>query len=126
MRMIDLDNELEEINLMGGRFTATGNGDGVDVSGYQGKLKATLNFSAGGGTDSPTMDVKIQDSADDITYADVSGLTFAQVTDGAAAFESIAIDTRGVRKWIRAVRTIAGTNPTFDGATSAVGQTQIQ
>lgn len=129
MTPIDLDNELVEASLDAGRFTTTANGVGIDVSAYQGKLKATLNFDAGAGT-TPTMDVKIQESSDstdgsDGTWADVSGLTFTQVID-AASLQSIAIDTRAVKKWIRTVKTITGDSPIFDGAVTVVGQTQYK
>lgn len=129
MTPIDLENELVEANLDAGRFITTANGTGIDVSSFIGKLKLILNFGAGGGT-TPTMDVKIQESSDstdgsDGTWADVSGATFTQVID-AASLQSIAIDTRGVKKWIRTVKTITGTSPTFDGAVTFVGQKQYK
>ena len=129
MTPIDLENELVDFSLDAGRFITTANGVGVNVSSFIGKLKAMLNFGAGGGT-TPTLDVKIQDSADstdgsDGTWADVTGLTFTQVID-AASLQSIAIDTRAVRKWIRTVKTITGTSPTFDGAVTVVGQKQYK
>ena len=123
MRMIDLQNELTELSLAAGRYTTTVNGTGIDLQGYQGKVKAMLNFGAGGGT-TPTLDVKIQDSADNSTFADVSGLTFTQVVD-AASLQSMAIDTRSVRRYVRVVLTISGSSPTFDGSVTTVGQKQI-
>jgi len=100
--------------------TATGNGTGVDVSQYHGRLKVTQEIGTVSGT-SPTCDTKIQDSDDDSSYADVSGLTFTQVTAQNNS-QSIAVDTRKVRKFIRAVHTIGGTSPSFTSAVLVIGQ----
>ena len=123
MKIIDVHNELLALNLIAGTYTANADGVGVDLQGYQGALKVILNSGAGGGT-SPTLDIKIQDSADNSVFADVSGKVFGQVT-GIASIQSLAIDTRAVRRYIRAVLTITGTSPTFGLAVTAVGQKQI-
>lgn len=94
------------------RRTSTTNGTGVDIRDYDGTLMAILTSSAGGGT-SPTLDVKIQDSADNSSFADVTGLTFTQVTAAADATEAIAINAPGLRRYVRSVSTIAGTSPTL-------------
>ena len=123
MKIIDVHNELLALNLIAGTYTANADGVGVDLQGYQGALKVILNSGAGGGT-SPTLDIKIQDSADNSVFADVSGKVFTQVT-GVASIQSLAIDTRAVRRYIRAALTITGTSPTFGLAITAVGQKQI-
>jgi len=123
MKIIDVHNELLALNLIAGTYTANADGVGVDLQGYQGALKVILNSGAGGGT-SPTLDIKIQDSADNSVFADVSGKVFTQVT-GVASIQSLAIDTRAVRRYIRTVLTITGTSPTFGLAITAVGQKQI-
>jgi len=124
MKIIDVHGELLASNLIAGTYTADANGAGADLQGYQGVLKIVLDSGAGGGT-TPTLDVKIQDSADNSTFADVSGKVFTQVTGASASIQSLAIDTRAVRRYIRAVLTIAGTTPTFGLAVVAVGQKQI-
>ena len=93
------------------------------MQGYVGSLKLVLDSAAGTGT-SPTLDVKVQDSADDTTFADISGLTFAQVIN-AASLQSLGVDTRAVRRYIRGVSTITGTTPSFTCALVAVGQKQV-
>lgn len=119
----DLLNELVGFELFpADSKTATANGTGVNVSDYTGVLRAILSSEAGTGT-TPTLDVKIQDSADNSTFADLSpAKAFTQVTDAAAAFESIAIDTRAVRKFIRAVVTITGASAAFVFSVNVVGQ----
>lgn len=93
--------------------TATTNGSAVDTFGYN-SAAVTLEVGAVSGT-SPTLDVKIQESADGSTgWADVSGATFTQVT---AANNSQIIRVEGLgtsrKRYLRAVATIAGTSPSF-------------
>jgi len=108
------------------RRTATANGSAVDIQQYVGKLKFILASSAGGGT-SPTMDVKLQDSADGSTgWADISGAAFTQVTDGADTTAALGLVANSVKRYVRAVATIGGTSPTFDCAVVAVGTQQVR
>lgn len=127
MKIIDVHNELNVLELLVSAVrTSSANGTGVDLQGYQGKLKVILDTAQASAGTTPTLDVKIQDSADNSDFTDVSGLTFTQVTDSADLLEAIAVDTRAVRRYIRAVATIAGTDtPTFNSAVVAVGQKQI-
>lgn len=68
----------------------------------------------------PTLDVKLQDSADNITYADM-GISFTQITASNAAatlslsaFQRRAVYTTADRPWVRCAKTIGGTaSPTF-------------
>lgn len=114
---------VEEI-LPGVRVTATGNGTGVDVKDYVGKAKVVLISSAGGGT-SPTLDVKLQDSPDNSAWTDISGAAFTQVTDAADSTEAISLDLNNANRYIRAVKTVSGTSPTFDCGLVMVGVKQV-
>ena len=106
------------------RKTASEDGAAFDVHDYDGRYAIVLTTSAGGGT-TPTLDVKIQDSADGSTgWADLSGATFTQVTDAADSTETITIDTDTAKAYIRVVTTITGTSPTFDLGVVGFGQTQ--
>jgi hypothetical protein len=92
--------------------TTTLTGTGVDLQTYEGNVGVILNSSAATAGSSPTLDVKIQDSADNSSFADVSGLTFTQVTD-AASVQLLRVP-KSVRRYIRAVGTIGGTSsPAF-------------
>jgi len=123
MKVIDVHGELIAASLAAGTYTADAEEAGMDLQGYQGVSKVVLNSGAGGGT-TPTLDAKIQDSADNSTFADIPGKVFTQVT-GNASIQSLAIDTRAVKRYIRADLTITGTSPTFGLAVTAVGQKQI-
>lgn len=103
--------------------TSTVTGSAVDVQDYRGKVKVILATSIGGGT-TPTLNVKLQDSADGSTgWADISGATFTEVTDSADATESIGVVLDSSKRYIRAVGTIAGTSPTYSFAVVMVGAT---
>lgn len=124
MKMVDVHNELsfEELAISGVR-TTTFTGTAIDISQYQGVLKAILDSGAGGAA--ATLDGKIQtgDAADGSDAADVSGAVFTQVGN-AAAKSAIGVDTRACKKYIRFVGTIAGT-ASFNFAVVAVGQKQV-
>lgn len=92
--------------------TASGNGTGIDVTDFVGTIAVTLSAKNVAGT-TPTMDVKLQDSADNSTFADITSAVFTQVTDAgtkAATLEKISVNIDSCRKYLRAVKTIGGTN----------------
>ena len=86
--------------------TASANGTGVDVTVYEGIAEVVLDSGAGGA--GATLDVKLQDSADNSTYADITGAAFTQVGN-AASQQKISVDLSKARQYVRAITTIAGT-----------------
>lgn len=101
--------------------TSTVTGTGVDVTDYEGIGLVVLNSAKGTGT-TPTLNGKVQDCATvGGTYADVSGATFAEITDSADTLEVIAINVSNVKGFIRFVGTIAGTSPSFVCGVSFIG-----
>jgi len=101
--------------------TSSANGTGFDLQGSndaEGEAIIILDSAAGTGT-SPTLNVKLQDSADNSTFADVTDATFAQVTTTASTTK-ISVNTNDLRRYVRAVATIAGTTPSFTCAVSMV------
>jgi len=95
--------------------TTTATGTGFDLQGSndaEGEAIVILDSEAGSGT-SPTLNVKLQDSADNSSWADITGKTFTEVTNAAAGFEKISINTNDVRRYVRAVGTLGGTSPVF-------------
>jgi len=88
--------------------TATGTGsaqnnDASTASGGAGTLQVTTVTGT-----SPTADVKIQDSADNITYADL--MTFTQATGRTAERKTVS---GTVNQYLKATYTIGGTSPDF-------------
>lgn len=100
--------------------TSTVNGSSVDTLGYN-SAAFILEVGAVSGT-SPTLDVKIQESADGSTgWTDVSGATFTQVTAANNSQILRVEDLNNTRKrYLRAVATIAGTSPSFALACEAL------
>jgi hypothetical protein len=95
--------------------TTTATGTGFDLQGSndaEGEAIVILDCEAGSGT-TPTLNVKLQDSADNSAWADVSGKVFTEVTDAAASLQKISFNANDVRRYVRAVGTQAGTNPVF-------------
>lgn len=99
-------------------LTASANGTGIDCSGYE-EVVYTLHVGAVSGT-SPTLDVKIQESATlGGTYSDITGAAFAQVTN---ANHQLHLSTRvnSAKPFQRVVTTIAGTSPSFTAGVLAL------
>lgn len=122
--MFDPKNQLDITEVKApGAVTSNTNGTGVDIRDHEDSVCIILASAAGTGT-SPTLDVKVQDSADNSTFADVSGLTFTQITSAAASYQKLTVKTRAVRRYIRLVYTVGGTSPSFILASSLVGVKQ--
>lgn len=88
--------------------TAATNGTGVDLG--TGALafgaQAYLQVFGMTGTDAT---VKIQDSADNVTFADVAGLAFTQITTTARQAERISVsNTTTIRRYVRASTVTTG------------------
>jgi hypothetical protein len=80
-------------------------GAGVDFNAGSGKCWATLQTGAWSGT-APTLDGKIQESTDNVTFTDVSGGGFAQIT---TANQSQTIAFTRTKRYLRANVTVGGT-----------------
>lgn len=89
--------------------TAAATGSGVDLKDYEGPVIIVQNH----GTSTGTLDGKIQDSADNSSFADVSGLTFTQSTT-TADIQSLVVQSKQVRRYIKYVGTV-GTGPQVVG-----------
>lgn len=91
---------------------ATLTGAAVDVRDLEGPLLVAQSAGAGTGTD-PTLDGKLQDSADGSTgWADIAGATFAQVLEE-DSLQKFALNPNGTRGYVRYVGTITGVTPSF-------------
>lgn len=87
----------------------TVNGTGVDRRENRGRGIVRLKSSAGTGT-APTLDVSVQDSTDDATYAAVAASVFAgftQVTT-VASVQAVAINLDEADRYVRARAVTAG------------------
>jgi hypothetical protein len=93
--------------------TAATNGTGVDTAASASfGAQAYLQVTAFTGTD---VTVKIQDSADNVSFADVAGLSFTAVTAAPFTQRIATGNTATIRRYVRAVTTTSGgvTSVTF-------------
>lgn len=88
---------------------STDTGSSVDMVHADGQCFA-IQFVGGVGGSDPTLDGKVQESADGSTWVDISGATFTQVT---ASNNVQSIVFRRNLRYLRHARTISGTSPTF-------------
>ena len=91
--------------------TAAATGTGVDLKDYEGPVVIIQNH----GTSTGTLDGKIQDSADNSSFADVSGATFTQSTT-TADVKTLVLQSKQVRRYIKYVGTVV-TGPQVVGVT---------
>ncbi len=105
---LDLKNNQNAASSLGpAARTATANGTGVDLAGYS---AIALLIVAGTVTDG-THAVKLQESADNSTWADVAAadLDGTAVSLQAAQSNTVAeIGYKGIKRYIRAVSTVSG------------------
>ena len=108
------DNVKAAVSLRPQAITANTNGIGVDTLGYN-SAAVSLETGAVTGT-TPTLDVKIQDSADNSTFADLATpVAFTQITaaNNSQILRLEGLNATGRRRYIRAVATVGGTTPNF-------------
>lgn len=99
------------VGLIPEDLATTTNGPAVDTNGFD-DAQVTLDTGASSGT-SPTLDVKVQESADGSTgWTDITGAAFTQITAD-DKHQSLGLNLRTIKRYIRAVATLAGTSPTF-------------
>lgn len=89
------------LNAVSAANTAAATSSGVDLQGYVGEVSVTVQTGAITGT----LDGKIQDSADNSSFADVTGMTLAQVTS-ANKIDTFVIPVNSVRRYIKYVGTV--------------------
>lgn len=114
----DLYNSLSAIDTLRAQaFTATANGTGIDLKGYESAL-VVADIGTFGGT-SPTATLRVEESDDDSTYTAVAD---ADLVGGANSLaittaNDVALWTRGYigdKRYIRAaISAIGGTSPSL-------------
>lgn len=124
--MAILQQALDKLALIAGHptaaRTATGQTSGIDLQTYDGDVVFLLDSAAGSGT-SPTLNVTIEDSADNSSFAAISGAAFTQVT-GTASAQKLVINKDSARRYVRVKYTIGGSSPSFTFSVNAVGVTK--
>jgi len=124
--MAIIQQALDKISLIAGHptaaRTATGQTSGIDLKDYDGDVVFLLDSAAGTGT-SPTLDVTIEDSADNSSFAAITDAAFTQVT-GTASAQKLVVNKDSARRYVRVKYTLGGTTPSFTFSVNAVGVTK--
>ena len=103
-----------------GTFTTSGNSAVFSTTNYSG---ATYQLSVGSVTGTnPTLDLKIQESVDNITWVDI--YQFQRITASSTVVQTPVIRVSG--QYIRYVRTIGGTGPNFTFTINKVSRSGVQ
>jgi hypothetical protein len=98
------------------------NGTGIDRTGY---LSCTIFAQTGVASGSPsaqTVNVKLQDSADNSTFADVTGQALTEISADSTTGQ-LDVDLGTLKQYIRLVSTVAftgGSTPAWDVAASVI------
>lgn len=100
-----LDRQVGQIVVPLAALAATQTGPSVDFgkAGVGKSITVNVHATAVSGT-SPTLDCKLQDSADDVTYADITGASTTQIT--AAGNRVFAGYT--TKRYVQVVATLGG------------------
>ena len=119
-----IQQNLGKLNLIAGHptaaRTATGQTSGIDLRDYDGSVVFLLDSAAGAGT-SPTLDVTIEESADNSSFSALSGAAFTQVT-GTASAQKLSIDKDNAKRYVRIKYTIGGSSgQSFTFSVNALG-----
>lgn len=116
----DLENRFSISNSIDpAAHTVSVNGAGVDCLTLENEITGVFNVGDVTGT-SPTMDPKLEESEDNTTFT-----AFGVAATGTQATESDqARLVSGIRskRYVRAVATIGGTNPSFELSAAIIGQ----
>jgi hypothetical protein len=100
--------------------TSTVTGSAIDILPLRGKGLVVQDVGAVTGT-TPTLNGKIQDSADGSTdWTDITGATFTEVT-AANNVQCIPLNVDNCRRYVRWVGTLGGTTPNFTVGVSLHG-----
>ncbi len=101
---------------------ANTNSSVMDLALYDGAVSILLNAGAASAGTNPVLQAAIWDSADNSSFAAVSGAVFTNVTN-ANSGQEYSLDTRAARRYIKVVETVSGTNsPAFPVGIWVYGQ----
>lgn len=103
--MRDLKNNIDEVNSIApAAHTASINGAGVDIKGFDGVV---VSFVVGARTDG-THTPKVQESDDNSAFTDVAAADLEGTLAALAANTNQRVGYKGGKRYLRAVSTVAG------------------
>lgn len=114
------DNVAIKQSLLPAVITSSTNGTGVDTLGFNDGMVQVLAGAIDLTTTDETYAFKVQDSDDNSTFADVSGLTTTVTAANQVKEIRLAELNLVLKRYVRVVATLAGTTPSFAGAACIV------
>ena len=80
---------------------------------YEGDVLLVLNATAGSGTDTPTLTVRVkQNDTSAGSYDFITGAEFSPVTD-TASVQKIVLNSNEIKRFIKINAIVSGTDPSF-------------
>ena len=118
----DLPNYLTRTVIFAAQsVTANTNTSVVDLANYQGKVMVNCNPGVNTAGTNPAVTLNLFDSADNTNFATFN-VNSTSMT-GTAGSQTVVVDTRATRRYLKGVAAIAGTNsPAIPLAVEVVGQ----
>ena len=104
-------------------ITATGNQTGIDLQAYDGEIQIILNATAAGSGN--TLTFRIEESANDSSYAAVTGGTFTAVAN-AASKQVLTLNASDLRRYIRLSCSAASGTPSSSVTVNGYGTRQYE
>jgi hypothetical protein len=104
-------------------ITATGDQTGVDLQAYDGEIQIILNATAAGSGN--TLTFRIEDSANNSSYAAVTGGTFTAVAN-AASKQVLTLNASDLRRYIRLSCSAASGTPSSSVTVNGYGTRQYE
>lgn len=99
-------------------ITSTTTGSAVDLRDYSGEVAVLLNV-AGSGAGSVVVKLTHCDTSGG-SYVDIAGAVFTEVTD-TASHQKLSLNKDELKRYMKAVATIAGETPSQTVACSVIG-----
>jgi hypothetical protein len=104
-------------------ITATGDQTGVDLQAYDGEIQIILNATAAGSGN--TLTFRIEESANNSSYAAVTGGTFTAVAN-AASKQVLTLNASDLRRYIRVSCSAASGTPSSSVTVNGYGTRQYE
>lgn len=104
-------------------ITATGNQTGIDLQAYDGEIQIILNATAAGSGN--TLTFRIEESANNSSYAAVTGGTFTAVAN-AASKQVLTLNASDLRRYIRVSCSAASGTPSSSVTVNGYGTRQYE
>jgi len=102
--------------------TSSANGTGIDFNEAGPAVTVVAEVGTVTGT-SPTLDITLEESADNSTFTAISGAALTQIT--ASNGRQVVTFYNRAQRYVRAVATIAGTSPSFPSSVTLMSPDKL-